>query len=167
MGRPGPARLVIRANRAGPNRAGADRARAGSGRGRPVGQLYMTLRGRCRENSRRPPQATPPTMRRRRRQQGRRRSTSEACTGSCCWWRRTGREQAVPPVDLLIKIAHHHVRRSCMGAIYIFPPLFQNIGRFDFFRFIYFVMYLVYRCIANTMNLEKPKRPTFWNGEST
>ena len=31
VGRPGPARLVIRANRAGPNRAGLDRARAGSG----------------------------------------------------------------------------------------------------------------------------------------
>ena len=40
VGRPGPARLVIRANRAGPNRAGPDRARAGSGRARPVGQLY-------------------------------------------------------------------------------------------------------------------------------
>ena len=43
VGRPGPARLVIRANRAGPNRAGPDRARAGSGRARPVGQLYTTL----------------------------------------------------------------------------------------------------------------------------
>ena len=40
VGRPGPARLVIRANRAGPNRAGPDRARAGSGRAGPVGQLY-------------------------------------------------------------------------------------------------------------------------------
>ena len=39
VGRPGPARLVIRANRAGPDRAGPDRARAGSGRARPVGQL--------------------------------------------------------------------------------------------------------------------------------
>ena len=44
VGRPGPARLVIRANRAGPNHAGPDRdgpdrARAGSGRARPVGQL--------------------------------------------------------------------------------------------------------------------------------
>ena len=35
VGRPGPARLVIRANRAGP-----DRARAGLGRARPIGQLY-------------------------------------------------------------------------------------------------------------------------------
>lgn len=35
VGRPGPARLVIRANRAGP-----DRARARSGWARPVGQLY-------------------------------------------------------------------------------------------------------------------------------
>ena len=41
VGRPGPARLVIRANRAGPNRAGPDRARAGSGRAGPVGHLYI------------------------------------------------------------------------------------------------------------------------------
>ena len=41
VGRPGPARLVIRANRAVPDRAGPDRARAGSGRARPVGQLYL------------------------------------------------------------------------------------------------------------------------------
>ena len=40
VGRPGPARLVIRANRAGPNRDGPCRARAGSGRARPVVQLY-------------------------------------------------------------------------------------------------------------------------------
>ena len=40
VGRPGPARLVIRANRAGPNCAGSDRARAESGWARPVGQLY-------------------------------------------------------------------------------------------------------------------------------
>ena len=44
VGRPGPARLVIRANRAGPDRAGPDRARAGSGRARPVGQLYTRVR---------------------------------------------------------------------------------------------------------------------------
>jgi len=44
-----------------------------------------------------------------------------------------------------------------MVAIYIFPSLFQNIDHFDFFKFIYFVMYLVSRCIANTMNLDKPK----------
>ena len=47
VGRPGPARLVIRANRAGPNRAGPDRARAGSGRARPVGQLYSHPSSPC------------------------------------------------------------------------------------------------------------------------
>jgi len=34
---------------------------------------------------------------------------------------------------------------------------FQNVGHFDFFRFIYFAMY---------MNLKKSKRPIFWNGGS-
>ena len=47
---------------------------------------------------------------------------------------------------------------------------FQNVDRFDFSRFIYFAMYQIYvisKCIANTMNLEKSKRHTFWNGWST
>ena len=52
VGRPGPARLVIRANRAGPDRAGPDRARAGSGRARPVGQLYRWSSCCCISGSR-------------------------------------------------------------------------------------------------------------------
>ena len=51
----------------------------------------------------------------------------------------------------------------------ILPP-FQNVGYFDFFRFIYFAMDLdicfFSRCIANTINPKKPKQPTFWNGGS-
>jgi len=57
-----------------------------------------------------------------------------------------------------------------LAAKDLLPP-FQNIGRFGFSRFIYFAMYLdiyIYesRYIAKYMNLEKSKRPTFWNGGS-
>jgi hypothetical protein len=50
---------------------------------------------------------------------------------------------------------------------YILLPPFQNVGHFDFSRFITFAMHLVSRCIANTMNLEKSKQPTFCNGGSS
>jgi hypothetical protein len=51
----------------------------------------------------------------------------------------------------------------------VLPP-FQNVGRFDFSSFIDFAMHLdihyIPRYIANTMNLKKPKQPTFRNGRS-
>ena len=37
----------------------------------------------------------------------------------------------------------------------------------DSYILLYIQTYVISRCIANTMNLEKPKRPTFWNGGST
>ena len=47
------------------------------------------------------------------------------------------------------------IRKVSVVISELLPP-FHNIGRF-----------VISRCITNTMNLEKPKRPTFWNGGST
>ena len=53
---------------------------------------------------------------------------------------------------------------------FILFPFFsfqKKIDRFDFFRFIVFAMYLdIIYVSAKYINLEKSKRPIFWNGES-
>ena len=50
---------------------------------------------------------------------------------------------------------------------FILFPFQKNVDRFDFFRFIMFAMYFdIIYVFAKYMNIEKLKRPTFWNGGS-
>ena len=74
-----------------------------------------------------------------------------------------------PNLSILTEYLPRFVQVPLFLAKMLLPP-FQNVGRFDFSRFIALLCTqtnIISKCIANTMNLEKSKRHTFWNGGST